>query len=674
VEGLGLNYRKDIDGLRAIAVMSVVLCHAFPQWVRGGFIGVDIFFIISGYLISGLIFEDLANQRFSLRKFYERRIARLFPALLLVMFVVLAFGWFILLGSEYKALGKYTFAGSLFAANFIAWRDIGYFVGDAGNKPLLHLWSLGVEEQFYFIWPIALILFLKFNHKFLTLIFIFGLLSFLTSIILINIAPTAAFYSPFSRFYELMIGALVAYLHFYKYLVFKNVNNDLLSILGLMMIGLGLIFIDPTRLFPGFWVLLPVIGSALVIFASPSAWFNRVILSCRPAVWLGLISYPLYLWHWPLLSFARIIEGGVAPREVRILCVLLAILLAWMTYQFIELPIRKRRGLKDAKKLTPIVLGCGIAMGIVCLTGITLFLTNGLPIRTAKLGGMETVTLENFETQKSDPADSQCATDLPKTLKCYPSRLAETTKILLIGDSHGEALIPGLKQALAEIAPSVTLIEQSQRGCSPLWNVETYDNYGITINCRAAFDAVYKWAAADDSVKTVILVSRWARRVDNNHGFGPAEQGSRSNQYRYINNKKESIQSNVFLLSLDRTLTDLAAMDKRVVFMHQVPEFNFYPPFCGKRPIPLENWQYSESVCTIKRSLVDKRQLEYRQVLESIKTNFPNLMTIDPLSVFCNAERCHMRQDSTYLYRDDDHINNNGAYLLGKQIIAQLYP
>lgn len=308
------KYRPDIDGLRAIAILSVVGFHAFPFWVKGGFIGVDIFFVISGYLISTIIFGSLERNSFSFVDFYSRRIRRIFPALLLVLIACFAFGWFVLLANEYKQLGKHIAGGAGFVSNFLFWHESGYFDNAAETKPLLHLWSLGVEEQFYIIWPLLLWLTWK-KLNLLSITVAVALISFTLNIVNVNGGHAeAAFYSPQTRFWELMAGSILAYLTLHKMQVLEKfklrlysrigdhnpafapetrniIFSNMQSMFGVVLIAIGVLVITKERHFPGWWALLPTLGALLIISAGAQAWFNRVILSSRVLVWFGLISF-----------------------------------------------------------------------------------------------------------------------------------------------------------------------------------------------------------------------------------------------------------------------------------------------------------------------------------------------------------------------------------------------
>ncbi len=377
------NYRAEIDGLRAFAVLSVVAFHAFPSAVVGGFTGVDVFFVISGFLITSHIFEKLDEGRFSLVDFFQRRIRRIFPALIVVMGVSLLFGWFVLLSDEFSMLGKHVASGAAFISNFVFAAEVGYFDPAAELKPMLHLWSLGVEEQFYILWPLTLWLAWKLNFNLFLLTLLVLVLSFLVNIAWATTYPTQTFFWPFGRFWELLCGSLLGWFSVtkHKFLVPRqggkawpeNAFSDrvaallqsqaalnLASILGLSFLLAGVVIIDSDAPFPSYWALLPVVGALLIIHSGSRTWFNRFFLTNRVAVFFGLISYPLYLWHWPILSFLHIIEDGTPHRDARLGGVVLAILLAWITYKFVEKPIRFGN-LKEP-------------MRALCLSGVMVFI------------------------------------------------------------------------------------------------------------------------------------------------------------------------------------------------------------------------------------------------------------------------------------------------------------
>ena len=382
-------YRAEIDGLRAFAVLSVVLFHAFPSILKGGFIGVDVFFVISGFLISSHIFEKLDEGKFSFIDFFSRRIRRIFPALILVMGSSLAFGYFALLADEYNQLGKHAASGAAFVLNFILADEVGYFETSAELKPMLHLWSLAVEEQFYIVWPLCLWLAWKKRFNLLAVTSTIMLGSFFLNTQWVIDKPTETFFWPFSRFWEFLTGSVLAWfvvhrdslLNFErlglssyfskmllakKFTLYASMIANAMSLSGLMLLALSVLFIHKGLPFPSTLASLPILGALLVITAGARAWSNRIILMNPLAVWFGLISYPLYLWHWPILSFLHIMEDGTPHRDKTILAIIIAIILAWLTYKFIETPIRFG---KSKERLKPLLL-----IGIMANVGIVGFL------------------------------------------------------------------------------------------------------------------------------------------------------------------------------------------------------------------------------------------------------------------------------------------------------------
>ena len=377
------NYRPDIDGLRAIACLAVVFFHAFPHSLKGafqgGFIGVDIFFVISGYLISSILYRHLFNQNnpgsVHIVDFYSRRVRRIFPALISVLITTLALGALVLYPSELKILLKHIIGGSTYVSNFILYNEAGdYFNVDSKFKPLLHLWSLGVEEQFYLVFPIFLWVIYKLNLNLVLSLTVFSIVSFVINFNYVKHGLVSkAFFMPWSRFWELSLGAVLAYVEFeyakqlYQFkdskfyktvlaILFRNPSSsdnhktikNIISLTGLLLIVVGLISIKSNGVYPGKKALIPVFGAIFIIAAGKDAFINRKLLSNKVMVFLGLISYPLYLWHWPLLSLLYICDEGHPKSFVIFIVIIISLLLATITFLFIEPKLRygKHGGLK----------------------------------------------------------------------------------------------------------------------------------------------------------------------------------------------------------------------------------------------------------------------------------------------------------------------------------------
>jgi peptidoglycan/LPS O-acetylase OafA/YrhL len=432
-----IPYRADIDGLRAIAVLSVIGFHANQSLIPGGFVGVDIFFVISGFLIASLILEKLKDGTFGFLEFYSRRIRRLFPALTVVLLTTLILGWFTLFPAEFAALGKNTLAGAAFVANIQTYSEIGYFDAPAATKPLLHLWSLGVEEQFYFIFPAVLLLAYRYRTV-MPSFALLGILSFGLNIALVKSYPAFTFYLPLTRFWEFIAGALLAggassdrAADPSAGAALVKSRHDMIAVAGTALIIAGISF-TRAESFPGWWALLPVIGSVFVIGAGPQAWVNRNVLANPGLVFIGLISYPLYLWHWPLLVIGRTVMGvydNEHARTTTIVAVLLTFVSSWLTYRFIELPIRTR---KPAMSAGAIIAGCSCSLAAVAFLGLAILLGKGLPGRY--------------------PQDLQVL--IPPLNVGYlavdESKKSGGPLLVTYGDSHADQLLPGLRSLQSE--------------------------------------------------------------------------------------------------------------------------------------------------------------------------------------------------------------------------------
>lgn len=478
------RYRADIDGLRALAILSVVIFHAFPSVLRGGFVGVDVFFVISGFLISGIIFKSLQRGGFSFAEFYAHRIKRIFPALTIVLTSCYAFGWFVLLPNEFKQLGKHIAAGAGFVQNFVLWSEVGYFDTAAELKPLLHLWSLAIEEQFYLFYPLLVFIVWRAGLNVLLLVLLLGLLSFAFNVMNVVQSPVSTFFMPQTRFWELLAGALLAYLQlplhgrqgeripylpFYLRLFHEASRprwpqciHNWVSALGLLLVVAAVLRITRNDAFPGWWALAPVVGTFLLIFAGPSAWVNRVILSNKLVVFVGLISYPLYLWHWPILAFARIMAEGMPAAKSRIAAVAVSFILAWLTYRLIERPVRFGR-----KTWTRTAIPT-LALTLIGFIGYNAFQRDGLAFRIP--GEVRHIVNSNYEYAK-DARVGKCWLSAEQAPDGFASECIEapstaaSPSLLVWGDSHAARLYPGLRSVSRD---RIVLSQLTRDGCPPI--------------------------------------------------------------------------------------------------------------------------------------------------------------------------------------------------------------
>lgn len=381
-----LKYRPDIDGLRALAVLSVFVFHFFPEVIPGGFIGVDIFFVISGFLITSIILRESLQGKFTITNFYKKRVIRIFPALLAALISIYLYGWFFISGSDFELLGKHIFGGAFFISNLLLWQESGYFDANSQLKPLLHLWSLGIEEQFYLFWPLLIIALRKNLKGILSLSAVVFTTSLILSIYYTSKGSSAAYYSPLSRSWELMAGAITACLAFK--LNGKPVKYaSLLSITGLGLILLSFVVINKDSQFPGYIALLPVAGASLIIFSGSGVVSS--VLSFRPLVLIGLISYPLYLWHWPVYAFMRIHYADDPVVIAKIAGMVISVIAASLTYLYIEKPIR------TSKHKVKLPVGFSTAVFTVGFVGMVTFINDGFPDRSVNESMRDYLKVEN---------------------------------------------------------------------------------------------------------------------------------------------------------------------------------------------------------------------------------------------------------------------------------------
>jgi peptidoglycan/LPS O-acetylase OafA/YrhL len=628
------HYRKDIDGLRAIAVLLVVVFHAFPKSMPGGFIGVDVFFVISGYLISAIILRDLNQGNFSFKHFYMRRIKRILPALLTVLSACLTFGWFALLSDEYQLLGKHTAGGALFISNILLWGESGYFDTIAELKPLLHLWSLGIEEQFYLFWPLILWLASKFKFNLLatTLVLLIG--SFILNLFELSANPVADFYSPLTRFWELLIGATLAWWTLQeKKSPLSTATTQWLSILGMFFIFLGCKVIDKNSAFPGWLALLPVLGATSLIAAGENAWINRFLLSNRIIVWIGVISFPLYLWHWPILVFAKFIEGDEVRSHIRFWLMILAVILSWLTYTFIEKPIRF--GSQSAKKVYALLLW----LALLAALGVHIFLNDGYPFR-AQLNNStitETVRDQLVGADWKYKQNQTCLKQHPfEQVKEYGwwfciQNKDEPPSIIILGSSFANHLYPGFiynqqlqHRSILNIGACSVALEDDDPN-----TIGTHPCAYKRPSSQRAF--IHQLIAQQNTVKFVILSGFSAQVTE-----------------PYL----ESIRKEVLALRKHHV--------QLIVFTSHVQP-GFDPRLCFSAPLRKELRD-----CTFPSSKLNTLQEQFEPIRKTILKADPTALFFDPNAMYCDGKVCSFISNGMPLNRDHGHFSEYGSIQLHK--------
>lgn len=668
------KYRADIDGLRALAVLSVVSFHAFPSLIKSGFVGVDVFFVISGFLISTIIFENLERGSFSFLEFYARRIRRIFPALLLVLIACYCFGWTALLADEFKQLGKHIAGGAGFISNLILRNESGYFDNAAATKPLLHLWSLGIEEQFYVVWPLLLWLAWRLRLNLATTLITLAAFSFGLNVGKVGNDAVAAFYTPQTRFWELMVGSLLAYMMLHReFGVFDRIKyevsrcvariapkqaaatvdaalRDCRSGLGIALIVASAFVITGNKQFPGWWALMPALGAALVISAGSQAWLNRRILSVRALVWLGLISYPLYLWHWPLLSFERIVEGEVPSLELRIATVLVSVALAALTYLLVERPIR----FGGYRKFATSAL-CA-AMLLVGSIGYDSFRQDGLPSRSAvRINlGLES----GIDGLDQGNSIAGCGISNEEDRKLFGACLQDSRqppKYAVMGDSKATSIYPGLVRTSNESGRWLIVGGNGPNGAP----VPVISDRPVFAKYQKLANIAIKAIAENPDIETVVLVTaaRSLFLLENDYSIEDLP-GNRN--------------YDAALEGLTNATNLLAKAGKKIVIVVDNPTFPDPKDCLGRTTtssivnsilVKETSWR-----CRLEVSRHLELSKRYLDLLDQVRKTNPERITIfDTLKYFCDLEKgvCLPYRDNRLLYSYSHHMSDYAAGMIG---------
>lgn len=490
-----MKYRSDIDGLRAIAVLSVVIFHAFPALFAGGFVGVDVFFVISGYLISSLIFHELNDGTFSFLDFYSRRVRRIFPALIILILVCFCLGWIFFLPKDFVRLGKHMIGGATFSSNFILTTEFGYFEPRSSLKPLLHLWSLAVEEQFYITYPLLLVLARKVKLNSLWVLAAVGGVSFILNIMYCASDDNFAYYFPQFRFWELALGGMLAYYHTSTTKRFAENQNLLsyLSIIAIFSILASALFIDNSMSLPGWWMLIPTLGAVALIAFGPHGSVQKYFLSHPAMVYIGLISYPVYLWHWSLLSFVEIVFGEDSPDNIRLYAIALSFALASLTYHFVEKPIRRKR---HSLRIPAIIVVVLAAIGFL---GWKAMDSGGFPERLPKLfAEMDQYTKKGNEPSQIVGRRGTCwLTEGEYAEECIEK--GSGPLVVLWGDSQAGYLTIGMMEIQKKY--KFRFGQFNRNSCPPLFNYAKAD-------CVASNQYVLK-KLKEEKPATIVLYARW---------------------------------------------------------------------------------------------------------------------------------------------------------------------
>ncbi|UYV39582.1 acyltransferase [Rhodobacteraceae bacterium D3-12] len=641
-------YRPEIDGLRMIAVLGVVLYHFGLPGLPGGFTGVDVFFVISGFLIGGILWRDLEEHNtISLARFYTRRVKRLAPAYFAVAAASALAAWFVLLPFELREFGKELIAATTYLSNVLFWRGEGYFDIGAENKVLLHTWSLAVEEQFYIVLPFLLLAF-KFSRRLLlALLVALFIASLVAAIALTPSHQTTTFYLFPFRAWELLAGVLLAILGQQKRLTWAF--HPLLSWLGLALILAGLVLIQPSG-FPGWQALLPITGTVLLLAnGQQQNLLNRALSSPLP-VFIGKISYSLYLWHWPVLVLSTYWRDGYSGPVEATLWLALSFVLATLSWAFIEQPFRRITPRSGWRVLTTLTLTSSLALGF----GALAYLKNGLPDR---FGPDTRIHIDASADFLQD--GSRCLTPATGPLAGIGHCLIGPEgppRVIIWGDSHLRALMEGLAQAATQAQTPGLIIWRA--GCPPLFGLTKTESYATPAQDQACARDTAQIRDAFKQFETahsLLLVARWAY-YESGHDIGKGAHHS-------IQLKGYDATTNAEALSraIKASLPEMTERFDRVFLFRQPPEFPLYDSRDTARRLAHHRIESAEQYVTIPIDTAHNRDSSgfFTPYLAS-----KQITLIDPWPRICTDTTCTVIHEGKGWYFDTNHLTNTAARAL----------
>lgn len=653
---INAHYRNDIDSLRALAVIPVVFFHAEFSFISGGFIGVDIFFVISGFLITGILLREIRNGSYSLLNFYDRRIRRILPALMVVVVTTLAFGWLILKPEEVDSLAKSAIASIGFSSNIWFWRSsLEYFGPNVSLAPLLHTWSLSVEEQFYILFPLLVLVAHRFGPKYLGRIVLAStLISFLLACFFVYVKPSATFYLLPTRAWELGMGALLA-IYSQRISHFVDDFREALSILGLALVLIPMFLYSKLITFPGLFALAPCMGAFIILaIGANGATRTLQVLQWPWLMWIGKISYSLYLVHWPIVVFVRYLSNGSEFNDLtKYLIVLASFLCAIFLWRIVELPFRSK--VFNRKK---VFINAGLAMSVTAALSVSIitFDESKYPLSVD-----EKKIAESFSDRAVTPTN--CTTFISGEGVC-PIGLsgidADSYDFILFGDSHALSIS-------AEVDKSAKITGRSglmtSLICPPL--LETYRL--IAPKCTEYTSSVVNWISNRSDIRTVILHARWAY-----YESGTDVGGKTGGDKHKLLLVRDAIDSEgmdphaIFERGFRKMMDSLIASGRKIVIIESVPEAGWDVP---NALLLKARWNLSAPQAPSSEDTAF-RQAGVKSVFNTYKDH-PQVRFVSPSEIMCGKERCIVEYNGVPLYYDDNHLTKSASSLLFREIFIK---
>ncbi len=650
---MAISYRPEVDGLRCVAVMLVILHHLGIPGFDGGFVGVDVFFVISGYLITSIILSEVARGGFSFGRFYQRRVIRLAPAYFLVLVVTSIVAGFVMLPSELQQYSRSAIYSTFFAANFFMWDTVGgYFGAGADTTPLLHLWSLAVEEQFYLFWPVSLLLLYRlFRSK--VLMFSVMAIAFLLALGVSEYGAlhyrAAAYYLMPTRAFELLIGALLVAFPTVRLSAVPRIGALILSVSGICLIVYSSLFFSKGIWFPGLNALFPCLGTALVIlFTHSDTPIVGSMLTNRLVVGVGKVSYPAYLWHWPIIAFLNIYLIDITPW-LAIGVISLTMLLSLLTYRFVETPARKFRSHKNG-----VVISGGFALPAVLLTAIAVVAVknNGFPARfdealNAKAEAVMTYANDVRGRCNQGPVRAPLSED-----ECVLGVDDGKVDLLLVGDSHANHF-SGMIDVLAKNA-GLRGYDVTQSNTVFLVGLEYYYKQSDEVVHNANF------RARNDYIENELLPRAYPYVV-----LGANYVGHLKGMFARDSGGPERDSEQVFVDGLYETVEKIIGYGSTPVLIKGNPTYDHDISRCTQN-----NARFGKAAtCKMDRADFDRKFHDWNRIVDELKARFDSLVVIDPASIMCDKEFCYSELKEVPLYKDGGHLNYKGSELIGELYI-----
>jgi peptidoglycan/LPS O-acetylase OafA/YrhL len=656
-----MNYRSEIDGLRAVALLPVILFHAGIETFRGGFAGVDVFFVISGYLITSIMLAEKQAGSFSLMRFYERRARRILPGVFVVTFTCLVFAWLWMLPGEMEAFSKSVVSVATFTSNLLFWRETGYFAPTSQSRPLLHTWSLAVEEQYYLLFPLFFLIAWRLGKRSLvSLLIIVGVISFAGAQWGAFHMPGATFYFLLTRGWELIIGVLVAFVLFdttrHKHTAYGI--YQLASSVGIALIAYAVFAFEDKTPWPSVYTLAPTLGTALVIVFAREHTFVGGLLSNRVLVSIGLISYGVYLWHYPLFAFARVRSVDEPSQTMLLGLAVVAMVLAYGSWKYVEQPIRNREVFNESTVFVTAAIGCAILSS----TGLAGYVTGGFPSRWDPAVLLVASTSDNHRKQLyADPCHLKGADSTLK--RCVRGISTQTPSYAIWGDSHAGALVHELEAAF--IGRGLSFLQYTKNDCPASLGLHVKPYRDVDQECER-FTELTMQDLAENKIETVIIASRWLLYLE---GDRNSESVSTRRNDFHAQAPTDPVEVRA---SYEEAIRGLLRSLQKVILVYPVPESEEDVPQSLVKLMITETLGPASLVTDHKR--VSQRLRKVTEIFDRIGEH-PNLVRIKPEEIFCDIyrkESCVVHMNGVPLYFDDDHLSNAGARLVVDKIMEEV--